>query len=144
MEVRRPLQRHRQSKLCIFFLIQIDVALILVNYSCLFIWPHNILNWVLGQLLGGFYAAFVLIGNHEREKRFAEKPDVPYIDHQIQTSRNYPEDNLFWVLLMGGMQFQAEHHLFPQIPFYRLPAARKVIHSELSRLNKSLIYGPVI
>lgn len=99
---------------------------------------------MLGQLLGGFYAAFVLIGNHEREKRYAEKPDVPYIDHQILTSRNYPEDNLFWVLLMGGMQFQAEHHLFPQVPFYRLPAARTVIHNELFRLNKSLIYGPVI
>jgi acyl-lipid Delta6-acetylenase / acyl-lipid (9-3)-desaturase len=122
----------------------LDVALICVNYSFLAFWHHNILNWLIGQLLGGFYAAFVLIGNHEREKRYAEKPDVPFIDHQIITSRNYREDNLFWLLLMGGMQFQAEHHLFPQIPFYRLPAARKVIHSELSRLGKTLIYGPVI
>lgn len=121
-----------------------DVALILLNYACLLFWSHNIFNWLIGELIAGFYAAFVLIGNHEREKRYADKPDVPFIDHQILTCRNYREDNLFWLLLMGGMQFQTEHHLFPQIPFYRLPAARSVILNELSRLNKTLIYGPVI
>lgn len=65
------------------------------------------------------------------------------MDHQICTSRNYKEENFFWLLLMGGMQYQAEHHLFPQIPFYRLPNANVVIHNELAKLNKSLIYGPI-
>ena len=45
---------------------------------------------------------------------------------------------------MGGMQFQTEHHLFPQIPFYRLPDAVPIIKEELAKLGKSLIYGPVI
>jgi len=46
--------------------------------------------------------------------------------------------------MMGGMQFQAEHHLFPQIPFYRLPAVKALITSELGSLGRTLIYGPVI
>lgn len=46
--------------------------------------------------------------------------------------------------MMGGMQFQAEHHLFPQIPFYRLPDAVPIIKEELAKLNKSIVYGPVI
>lgn len=46
--------------------------------------------------------------------------------------------------MMGGMQFQAEHHLFPQIPFYRLPDAVPIIKEELAKLNKSIMYGPVI
>lgn len=100
-----------------------------MNYACLALWPHNILNWLIGELISGLYSAFVLIGNHEREKRYAEKPDVPFIDHQVLTCRNYREENLFWLLLMGGMQFQTEHHLFPQIPFYRLPAAKSIIIS---------------
>jgi fatty acid desaturase len=107
-------------------------------------WYHNFLNWLIAELISGFYSAFVLIGNHEKEKTYPEKPDVPFIDHQIITSRNYKEENLFWLIMMGGMQFQAEHHLFPQIPFYRLPAAKVIIKNELDRLKKSLIYGPVV
>jgi fatty acid desaturase len=68
---------------------------------------------------------------------------MPFMDHQICTSRNYKEENFFWLLIMGGMQYQAEHHLFPQIPFYRLPNAKIVIKNELAKLNKSLIYGPI-
>jgi len=45
---------------------------------------------------------------------------------------------------MGGMQFQTEHHLFPQIPFYRLPVAVPIIRDELSKINRSIIYGPVL
>jgi fatty acid desaturase len=45
---------------------------------------------------------------------------------------------------MGGMQFQAEHHLFPQIPFYRLPDAVPIIKEELAKLGKTICYGPVI
>jgi fatty acid desaturase len=45
---------------------------------------------------------------------------------------------------MGGMQFQAEHHLFPQIPFYNLPTAVPIIREELRKINKSIIYGPVL
>jgi fatty acid desaturase len=45
---------------------------------------------------------------------------------------------------MGGMQFQAEHHLFPIIPFYRLPEAVPIIKQELSKLKKEIVYGPVI
>lgn len=42
--------------------------LILINYCFLFT-SGNILNFVIGHLIGGFYSAFVLIGNHEREHR---------------------------------------------------------------------------
>lgn len=69
---------------------------------------------------------------------------MSFIDHQIITCRNYREESLFWLLLMGGMQFQTEHHLFPQVPFYRIPAVKAIIKAELGSLGKTLIYGPVI
>ena len=121
-----------------------DVSLILLNYACLVYWYQNFVYWVIGELIAGFYSAFVLIGNHEREKRYEQTLDVPFVDHQILTCRNYKEENLFWLLLMGGMQYQTEHHLFPQIPFYRLPTTKSIIRNELARLNKSMIYGPVV
>jgi fatty acid desaturase len=36
---------------------------------------------------------------------------------------------------MGGMQYQTEHHMFPQIPFYRLPKASTIIRQELAKLG---------
>jgi len=96
------------------------------------------------MLISGFYTAFVLVGNHENEVRYKENPQMSFIDHQIKTCRNYEYENLFWLLLMGGMQYQTEHHLFPQIPFYRLPTVKDIIKGELKKLNKSMIYGPII
>ncbi len=45
---------------------------------------------------------------------------------------------------MGGMQYQVEHHMFPQIPFYRLPDAVPIIKEELAKIGKSIAYGPVL
>ena len=121
-----------------------DVTFILTNYVSLYVFNSNILYFIIGSLIAGFYSAYVLIGNHEKEIRFADNPNMPFIDHQISTCRDYKHENLFWLLLMGGMQYQTEHHLFPQVPFYRLPTCKNLIKDELSRLNKTLIYGPVI
>lgn len=42
------------------------------------------------------------------------------------------------------MQYQTEHHLFPQIPFYNLPAAKKIIGEELVLLEKKVTVGNVM
>lgn len=44
--------------------MQIDIVCILLNYVCLAIWSRNLLNWLIGELISGFYAAIILIGNH--------------------------------------------------------------------------------
>jgi fatty acid desaturase len=45
---------------------------------------------------------------------------------------------------MGGMQYQSEHHLFPQIPFYNLPEAKMIIGEELKTMGKEVTYGTVL
>lgn len=114
-----------------------------MNYAIIFS-SGNVLNFVIGNLIGGFYSAFVLIGNHEREHRINDKNEMSFIDHQVITCRNYPQTNFWWLMLMGGMQFQTEHHIFPQIPFYRLPEAQSIITEHLKSKGKSIIYGPVL
>lgn len=122
----------------------LDIFNILLNYALLFYCRENFIYFILGELIAGFYSAFVLIGNHEREKRYPEKIEASFMDHQIITCRNYRETNIFWLILMGGMQYQTEHHMFPQIPFYSLPKAAEIIKVELAKINKSIIYGPVL
>ncbi len=73
----------------IFIKIQMELAGIIVNYMIIFYNYDNLLYFLLGNLFGGFYSAFVLIGNHEREVRYDENIKHSFIDHQIITSRNY-------------------------------------------------------
>ena len=120
------------------------MSCIAVNYVVLFYFYENLPYFIIGGLIGGMFSAFVLVGNHEREKRYKSKIDVSFIEHQVNTSRDYEETGFFWLVIMGGMQYQAEHHLFPKIPFYRLPDTAPIIKEELAKLNKSIIYGSVL
>jgi acyl-lipid Delta6-acetylenase / acyl-lipid (9-3)-desaturase len=92
----------------------------------------------------GYYFSTVLVGNHEREVTFEGPWGMDFVDHQLITSRDYEYEGPFWLLMMGGMQYQAEHHLFPQIPFYNLPTAKRVLREELAGLKKRVITGPVM
>lgn len=83
-----------------------ELVSIVINYTIIFYFYENLMYFLIGNLIAGFYSAIVLIGNHEREKRYPEQIDVSFIDHQIITSRNYNEVNFFWLIMMGGMQFQ--------------------------------------
>jgi fatty acid desaturase len=121
-----------------------EIVGIAINYMIIFYNYQNLVYFLVGNLVGGLYSAFVLVGNHEREVRYDEKIKHSFVDHQIVTCRNYEHTNFFWLILMGGMQFQAEHHLFPQIPFYRLPDAVPIIKEELAKIGKSIAYGPVL
>ena len=48
----------------------LDIFNICINYAVLFYCRENFIYFILGELIAGFYSAFVLIGNHEREKRY--------------------------------------------------------------------------
>lgn len=47
------------------------------------------------------------------------------------------------MIFMGGMQYQTEHHFFPQIPFYYLPKASEIINNELKKHNLVIKYSPI-
>ncbi len=43
-----------------------ELAAIGINYIIIFYNYQNLLYFLIGNLIGGFYSAFVLIGNHEK------------------------------------------------------------------------------
>lgn len=47
--------------------------------------------------------------------------------HQIETTVNFSRNNLFVTWLLGGLNFQVEHHLFPNICHINYPALSKVV-----------------
>jgi linoleoyl-CoA desaturase len=53
--------------------------------------------------------------------------DTPWAIHQIQTTVDFARDNRALSWLIGGLNFQIEHHLFPRISHVHYPAIARVV-----------------
>jgi linoleoyl-CoA desaturase len=47
--------------------------------------------------------------------------------HQIKTTANFATDNKLVNWLVGGLNFQIEHHLFPRISHVHYPQIHKIV-----------------
>jgi fatty acid desaturase len=60
--------------------------------------------------------------------------DVDYLRRQVLTSRNV-RGGIFTDLLLGGLNYQIEHHLFPNMPRASLRRARPVVRAYCAELR---------
>lgn len=60
---------------------------------------------------------------HEQTGRL----DDEWAIHQLKTTANFAPGNKFISWLVGGLNFQVEHHLFPKISHVYYPQIRKII-----------------
>ena len=49
--------------------------------------------------------------------------------HQLKTTANFATNNKVVSWLVGGLNFQIEHHLFPKISHVHYPAISKIIRN---------------
>ncbi len=47
--------------------------------------------------------------------------------HQLKTTADFAPNNKFLCWILGGLNFQVEHHLFPRISHVHYPAVRKIV-----------------
>lgn len=59
--------------------------------------------------------------------------DLPFswYSHQLRTTANYGTKSFITLLFTGGVNFQVEHHMFPNLSYWHLPAINKIV-KELS------------
>lgn len=81
----------------------------------------------MGVLFASLYLAIVSQGNHEREKRYRGGQIGDFLTEQIESTRNYDVNKWVLTLALGGFNYHTEHHLFPQVPFYKLHKAHKIV-----------------
>jgi linoleoyl-CoA desaturase len=96
------------------------------------------LSWLIGFLVFTFVAGFVLSIvfqlAHTVEHTSFPQPDVEtgrledeWAVHQLKTTANFATNNKLVSWLVGGLNFQIEHHLFPKISHVHYPAISKII-----------------
>ena len=59
--------------------------------------------------------------------------------HQIETTANFATKNKLISWLVGGLNFQIEHHLFPKISHVHYPEISKIIKKTCEEFNVKYI-----
>lgn len=74
----------------------------------------------------GFYMAASFAPNHVGMPIVPHDAKLDFLDKQVLTSRNVAGG--WWMtVLMGGLNYQIEHHLFPNMPRPHLARARQLV-----------------
>ena len=82
----------------------------------------------LQQALFGLYLGCSFAPNHKGMPVLEDDSDLGFVLRQIITARNVAGGR-FTAFVLGGLNYQIEHHLFPTMPRRNLPAARKIVRA---------------
>jgi linoleoyl-CoA desaturase len=111
--------------------------------------------WLIGFLSMGLVTGFVLSIvfqlAHTVEHTHFPLPDTAtgkmendWAIHQVKTTANFATNNKVVSWLVGGLNFQIEHHLFPKISHVHYPAISKIIRKACEEHGLSYIEYPKV
>ena len=94
--------------------------------------------WLIGFLVYGMFAGFVLsivfqLAHTVEDTQFPRanpqtgRMEDEWAVHQLRTTANFATRNKVISWLVGGLNFQVEHHLFPRVSHVHYPAISKII-----------------
>lgn len=112
------------------------IAARLTAYAALVLWllPVGMAFAFLGVQLAvfGVYMGASFAPNHKGMAVIPEGSRLDFLSKQVLTSRNITGGR-FMSALMGGLNYQVEHHLFPSMPRPHLARARVLVRAHCSR-----------
>ena len=97
-----------------------------------FSWPVVVAGYLGISMLMGiiFSIVFQLAHTVDTVQHPSEQTGdshAEWVVHQIQTTSNFATGSRFLSVVLGGLNFQREHHLYPKISHVHYPALAKVV-----------------
>lgn len=90
--------------------------------------------WLAFMLSFGLFMGGAFAPNHKGMPLVAPDAVIDFFSRQVLTSRNVRPS--WWTdNLMGGLNYQVEHHLFPSMPRPHLLRARAIVRDYCARLS---------
>ena len=89
---------------------------------------------VVQQGLLGLYLGLAFAPNHKGMPVLAEDDDTDFLRRQVLTSRNV-RGGPVTDMMLGGLNYQIEHHLFPSMPRSALRHARPIVQAHCRRVG---------
>jgi fatty acid desaturase len=112
---------------------RLEAGLLAVHLIAFVAMPFLVLNpWQALAFMGvhqamfGFYMGCSFAPNHKGMPSLTPDEETDYLRRQVLTSRNV-RGGRFVDLLLGGLNYQIEHHLFPSMPRPNLRRAQPLI-----------------
>ena len=116
----------------------------------MFGWLWAIALWVFMMMIFGFFMGAAFAPNHKGMPLVPRDAKIDFFERQVLTSRNitgsWLKDNL-----MGGLNYQVEHHLFPSMARPYLRRAHKIVRDycidkqvAFTEMNLLPSYGVII
>lgn len=87
---------------------------------------------VVHQCVFGFYMGCTFAPNHKGMPTVREADKLDYLRRQVLTSRNI-RGGRFADFVLGGLNYQIEHHLFPSMPRPSLRRAQELVRAHCGR-----------
>ena len=117
------------------------------------IWLLGFTSWLVGFLIitmvTGFVISIVFQLAHTVEHTDFPLPseetgkiENEWAIHQVATTANFATGNKLISWLVGGLNFQIEHHLFPKISHVHYPAISKIIKRTCNEYGLTYIEFP--
>jgi fatty acid desaturase len=86
------------------------------------------------QAVFGLYMGCSFAPNHKGMPTFPRGRDIDFLRRQVLTSRNV-RGGWFTDFLLGGLNYQVEHHLFPNMPRPSLRKAQRIVRDYCGSLE---------
>ena len=118
----------------------LDGMMLLLHFTLWFGVPRLLLDvplviallaYVIPLTILGPYLAAIFWVNHVGMPLIEKVENFSFFEHQYVTSRTITNPPV-WNWLFGGLNFQIEHHLFPQVPSSRLAAVQAIVRKHFA------------
>ncbi len=111
----------------------------------IFVKQMSFLEWVAGYLIMHYFAGLVLAmifqpAHVVQETEFpvpneAGALENHWAEHQLRTTMNFATNDPVFTWLVGGLNHQVEHHLFPTICHVHYPQLSKIVEKTAHEFN---------
>ena len=125
--------------LTVYLFIVLPIQSLGVAYGLIcFLCMNFLLSYIIDIV---FQLAHVVEGTH-----FANKSDgkvyKEWAIHQVETTADFATKSKLVSWLVGGLNFQVEHHLFPKISHVHYPEINKFVRETCSQFDVTYIENP--
>jgi linoleoyl-CoA desaturase len=149
---RRPFARPRGADLAVFVFGKLAFVALAFGVPLLFHPLGTVLVfYAMTACVAGVLLALVFQMAHVVEAAAFPAPnvgstqmDTPWAIHQIETTVNFARGNRVLGWMIGGLNFQVEHHLFPRISHVHYPAVARVVKDACREFGVSYREQPTL
>ena len=129
-----PLKKMRMNDHIVFWTFKVVFAFLFVILPIVLVgWSYWLIGFLAFTLVAGFILSIVFQLAHTVEHTAFptavddNKMADEWAVHQVKTTANFATRSKIISWLVGGLNFQIEHHLFPKISHVHYPAISKII-----------------